>query len=215
MKLDIEEYLKGASLTQDLAIQEKILNNAIKNFPQEWRAYNNLGFVQMSKGATDAALASYQKAEELAGDQKMVKNNIGACYQVKGDLTKAMSYYDQAVGAGKEVNYNQGAIKIKEGKYQEAIDMFGTTACFNAALAKLMNGDTNGALNTITEAENPNDALGFYLKAIIGARSANTDLLFTNLKLAVQKDAALAAKAKKDMEFTKYFEDTTFKSIVQ
>jgi len=108
-----------------------------------------------------------------------------------------------------------GAIKIKEGKYQEAVDNFGTTPCFNAALAKLLNGDTSGALNTITAVDTPNDPLSFYLKAIIGARTANNDLLFTNLKTAVSKDATLAAKAKKDMEFAKYFEDTTFKSIVQ
>lgn len=213
--LDIEEYLKSASLTEDFATQEKILNNAVKNFPQEWRAYNNLGYAQLKQQNVDGALASFQKAEELASDQKMVKNNIGACYQTKGDLVKAQQYYDLAAGAGKEVNFNQGAIRIKEGKYQEAVDMFGTTACFNAALAKLMNGDTNGALNTMTEAENPNNALGYYLKAIIGARTANTDLLFTNLKTAVSKDATLGAKAKKDMEFAKFFEDATFKSIVQ
>jgi len=145
----------------------------------------------------------------------MVKNNIGAIYQLKGDQAKAMQYYDLASGAGKEVNYNEGAIKIKAGKYQEAVDMYGSTACFNAALAKLLNGDSNGALNTLTESENPNDALGYYLKAIIGARTANTDLLFTNLRTAVAKDATLAAKAKKDMEFAKFFDDATFKSIVQ
>ncbi len=213
-KLGIEEYLKAASVTADMNVQVKILNNAIKNFPQEWRAYNNLGCAQVALGNLDGALSSFQKADELS-NQKITKNNIGAIYQSKGDLAKATEYFDLAAGAGKEVNANQGAIKIKEGKYQEAVDMYGSTPCFNAALAKLLNGDVNGALNTLTESEDPNDALGYYLKAIIGARTSNTDLLFTNLRTAVLKDAKLGAKAKKDIEFVKYFDDATFKSIVQ
>lgn len=215
VQMDIEEYIKAASLTEDATIQEKILNNAVKYYPQEWRSYNNLGYAQITLNKLDEALTNFQKADELSGGQKMTKCNIGAVYQLKGDQAKAVEFYELAVGAGKEVNFNMGAIKIKEGKYQEAVDNFGTTPCFNAALAKLLNGDTSGALNTITAVDTPNDPLSFYLKAIIGARTANNDLLFTNLKTAVSKDATLAAKAKKDMEFAKYFEDTTFKSIVQ
>jgi Flp pilus assembly protein TadD len=215
-KLAVEEYIKAASLTKDNDVQIKILNNTIKNFPQEWRAYNNLGVAQAGQKNYDAALTSFLKADELAASgQKMVKNNIGAMYQYKGDDKKAVEYFDLAVGAGKEVGANQGAIKIKEGKYQEAVDLYGSTASFNAALAKLLNGDVNGALNAITAAEDQTDPLGFYLKAIIGARTSNPDLLFTNLRTAVMKDGKLAAKAKKDIEFAKFYDDATFKSIVQ
>ena len=214
-KLGIEEYMKAASLTADNAISAKILNNTIKNFPQEWRAYNNLGVAQANQKDYDAALKSFLKADELSNGQKMVKNNIGAMYQYKGDDKKAVEYFELASGAGKEVGANQGAIKIKEGKYQEAVDLYGSTASFNAALAKLLNGDVNGALNAITAADDQNDALSFYLKAIIGARTTNTDLLFTNLRTAVMKDGKLGAKAKKDIEFVKFYDDATFKSIVQ
>jgi len=214
-KLGVEEYLKSASLTADNATQVKILNNAIKNFPQEWRAFNNLGVAQASQKNFDGALTSFLKADELSSGQKMVKNNIGAMYQAKGNDTKAVEYFDLASGAGKEVGANQGAIKIKEGKYQEAVDLYGSTASFNASLAKLLNGDVNGALNAITASEDQTDPLAFYLKAIIGARTSNTDLLFTNLRTAIMKDGKLAAKAKKDIEFVKFYDDATFKSIVQ
>jgi len=215
VKLDVEEFLKAASLSADNAIQTTILNNTIKNYPQEWRAYNNLGVAQANQKKYDAALTSFLKADELSSGQKMVKNNIGAMYQIKGDDKKAVEYFDLAAGAGKEVGANQGVIKIKEGKYQEAVDLYGSTASFNAALAKLLNGDVNGALNAITVAEDQNDPLGYYLKAIIGARTSNTDLLFTNLRTAVMKDGKLAVKAKKDIEFARFVDDTTFKSIVQ
>jgi len=71
IKMDIEEYLKAASLTEDFATQEKILNNAVKNFPQEWRSYNNLGYAQVNQGKVDEALASFQKADELSNGQML------------------------------------------------------------------------------------------------------------------------------------------------
>lgn len=213
--LNIEEYLRAATLTAEAAKQEAILANATKNNAQEWRAFNNLACAQIAQNKLDEAKANLQKADELSQGATMVKNNLGVVAFLKGNESEAVKYYEMAAGAGKEVNYNQAVIKIKQGKYQQAVEMFGSSTSFNSALAKLLNGDNDGALKTISEAENQNDPLGYYLKAIIGARSQNTDLLFTNLRTAVGKDASLAAKAKTDMEFNKYFEDATFKSIVQ
>ena len=58
-------------------------------------------------------------------------------------------------------------------------------------------------------------AKNYYLKAVIYARGDRTDDMFNNLRTAVAKDASLKAYAKKDIEFLKYFNDDTFKSIVE
>jgi len=213
--LNIEEFLKAATLTlDDYAKKETILKNATARHPEEWRAYNNLGVVYVKANKLDEAIEAFNKADELSEGKSMVKNNLGVVYFLKEDQSKAAEYYDLAAGAGKQVSYNQGVIKIKEGDYGRAVELFGSSESFNAALAKLLNGDANGALKTISEVADTEDALVYYLKAIIGARTANTDLLFSNLKTAVTKDANLKAKARKDMEFAKYFDDDTFKSIV-
>jgi len=39
--------------------------------------------------------------------------------------------------------------------------------------------------------------------------------VFNNLRTAVAKDIKLKAYAAKDVEFIRYFEDETFKSIIQ
>ena len=52
-----------------------------------------------------------------------------------------------------------------------------------------------------------------YLKAIIGARTNNSDLVFSNLKTAIEKDADFKTKASKDREFVKYFLNADFKAI--
>lgn len=210
-----EEFLKAATLVTDQNARIKILSTASKIHADDWRIFNNLGCAQLKANKLDDAEASLKKADELSSGNTICKNNLGAVAFQKGDQAKALEYFDLAAGAGKAVSQNQGMIKIKKADYQGAVDLYGSDPSFNAALAKLLNGDIDGALSTATAAEDPNDALGYYLKAIIGARNSNTDLLFTNLKIAVEKDSKLAAKAKKDLEFAKFFEDATFKSIVQ
>ena len=57
-------------------------------------------------------------------------------------------------------------------------------------------------------------AMNHYLKAIIAARNNNETEVFNNLRTAIGEDADLKEKAKTDMEFVKYFENATFKSII-
>jgi len=213
--LTIEEFLKAATVAPSLEIQEAILKNAVARHPGEWRAVNNLGNTQIKLGKLAEAKASFEKADEISGGNTIAKNNLGVVAFLEGDEEKANEYFEVATGAGNEVNYNNGILKIKEGDYAKAVQLFGSTASFNAALAKLLNGDVNGALKTLNDAGATEDPLAYYLKAIIGARTSNTDLLYSNLRTAVTKDATLATKAKTDMEFVKFFEDDSFKTIVQ
>jgi hypothetical protein len=108
-----------------------------------------------------------------------------------------------------------GIIAIQDGQYAEAVTDFGTSQTFNAALAKVLAGDYDGALTTIDKSPEKEDALSYYLKAIIGARKGNKDMMTNNLRTAVTKDPSLKDKARTDVEFLKYREDSDFKSIVQ
>lgn len=213
--LNVEEFLKAAVVAPSLEEQEAILTNGVARHPEEWRMINNLGYVQVKEGKLAAAQASFEKADELSEGNSAIKNNLGVIAFLNGDQAKANEYFELAAGAGTEVNYNNGIIKIKEGDYQKAVQLFGSNASFNAALAKLLNGDVDGALRTLNDAGATEDPLAYYLKAIIGARTSNTDLLYSNLRTAVAKDSSLATKAKTDMEFAKFFEDDTFKTIIQ
>lgn len=212
--LNIEEFLKAATLAQDLAEEETILRNAVARQSEEWRAFNNLGCNLFKQGKFDDAKSQFDKASELSEGSAMVKNNLGAIAYVKGDNEKALAFYEEATGAGKAVSYNKGLISLQKGKYDEAIQLFGSTKTFNVALAKVLYGDNTNALTVLSNVKE-DDAAVPYLKAIIGARSANDELVFENLKAAIAKDASFKAKASKDLEFAKYFENDTFKGIVK
>lgn len=210
--LKIEEILYAATLTQDLKEKAAIYEAAVKSYPNDWRTKNNLGAIYLQMGRTADAESLFTAARQLK-DDAAVQNNLGAVAMVKGDFAKAEELYNAAAGAGAEVNYNKGMLNVSKGKYSEAITLFGNEADVNAALAKLLAKDNNGALTILNSIQNPSP-LAYYLKAVVGARTANADLVYTNLREA-SKDATLKARAKSDFEFVKYANDATFKSIVQ
>ncbi len=203
-QLSVEELLYAATLTNDLNAKLGIYKKCTEQFPKDWRGFNNVGYIYLLQNKINDAEASLNQALSLSPNQAEVLNNLGIIYRLRGDLDKAMSYYDKAGAAGKNVNYNKGIINIKQGEYGTAVANFGDFKTLNAALAQILDGDYQKALNTIDASEDANSAAGYYLKAIAGARMQNEELMMKNLKMAISKDASYKEKAKKDVEFYKY-----------
>jgi Flp pilus assembly protein TadD len=141
-------------------------------------------------------------------------NNQAICMRWEGDRKTARETFNKAKSAGPEVSYNLGLCDIQDGKYADALTNFGANSTFNVALAKVLSGDLDGALSTIDKSSEKEDALSYYLKAIIGARKGNQDMMINNLRTAISKDASLKAKAKTDVEFLKYRDNAEFKGLV-
>ena len=85
----------------------------------------------------------------------------------------------------------------------------GSYKTFNSSLAKLLNKD-NAAAKSDIDASGDNSALADYLRAVICARNSDGAGVGTNLRNAVQKDAALGEKAKRDLEFRNHKDQTNF-----
>jgi tetratricopeptide (TPR) repeat protein len=211
--LNLEELLYTAALSQDNEVKAALYQKASDKYPNDVRAKNNLGWANIQLGKLDDAKAALEAAKMIENNDA-VKNNLGVVAILKGDLTGAEELLTSALGAGEAPNYNLGIISIVKGKYDAAISYFGNACEFNAALAKVLNKNYEGATQTIGCVKSE-DANVFYLKAIIGARTENSDMVFNNLRTAVGKDAKLKDYAKKDAEFLKYANDETFKSIIQ
>jgi len=212
--LTVEELLFTATLYTDLSEKMRIYNLVVKQYPQDWRGPNNVGYVYYMQNDLANAKTNWEKANSIK-ENPVTLNNLGIVARVDAkDRAKASQLYSSAVSAGPEVKYNQGIIDIQNGKYPEAIGNFGSNNTFNKALAQTLNGDYSAALTTIDASPDKDSAMGYYLKAIIGARQNNLDMLTNNLKSAIAKDPSLKAKAAKDREFIKFFENASFKAIV-
>jgi tetratricopeptide (TPR) repeat protein len=212
--LKLEEILYAATLTDDLNEKLAIYQKAAENFPECFRAKNNVGHVYVKLGKVEEAKEAFMAAQKLK-DNDVIKNNLGAIALLEGDIPKAEELFTSAMGAGDVVNYNLGIIKIKQGDYDAAVSYFGNEPSFNAALAQLLDGDTEKSLNTLNQMGEVDCGMVYYLKAVGSARSGREEGVLNNLRTAVGKKSELKDHAKKDLEFAKYFENEAFKAIVE
>lgn len=213
--LSVEEILYAATLTQDNSEKINIYKTAERIYPQDWRTSNNVGTMLFMSNDVDGAMAEFTKADQLSSGNTAVKNNMGACYSRKGDRANAAKMYAAAGGAGPEVNENQGIIDIRNGNYSAAVGNYSNSSSFNAALAKLLNGDKDGAMSTVDASPDKDSAIGYYLKAVISARKGDAAGVVSNLKSSVGKDGSMKAMAAADREFIKWFNDASFKAAIQ
>jgi tetratricopeptide (TPR) repeat protein len=212
--LTLEEILYAATLTQDKAEKLAIYEKAAANYPESIRAINNVGFMKLAMNDVAGAKAAFEKAKAMK-DADIVKNNLGAVALAEGDLETAEQLFTSAMSAGDAVNYNLGIIKIVEGDYSAAVNYFGNKPSFNAGLAQLLDGDVDKCLSTLGELGETDCAKVYYLKAVAGARGNKDEVVINNLRLAIEKDAALKDYAKKDCEFLKYATNEAFAGIIQ
>jgi Flp pilus assembly protein TadD len=215
--LRLEELLycadKLVSAT-DLSEKMRVYKEAARVYPTDWRAMNNIGCLHILQNNVTEAQTAFEKAAEIAGDNQIVKNNLGAIAHRMGDREKAIKLFNEAGSAGPEVGYNKGIYMIQRGKYSDAVSSFGSFKSFNTALAKFENGDAAGAKADLDASDEKESAKAHYLRAIMAARAGDASGL-ASLKTAISKDASLKAKAAKDREFIKWFENADFKAAVQ
>lgn len=212
--LSIEELLYGATLTNDLNTKMNIYQSAEKYYPNDWRASNNLGVTYLMNNKTDDAKAAFERAAKNASGNPIVANNQGIIAAKAGDRRAAMEMYQKASGAGSEVNYNMGIVNVRDGKYADAVNNFGSYKGFNLALAQLLNGNAESVGATLDASTEKDMALSHYLRAIAAARKGDAGGL-ASLKTAIEKDGSLKAMAKEDAEFLKWRENADFKAMVQ
>ncbi len=213
-KLTVEELLYAATLTADLGEKASIYQKVTEMYPTDARGFNNLGLVKFQQGNVDDASRYFAKALEIDPTSPDINYNAGITSLAKNDLTKSEEYFGKAAGTSGNIGEGLGTINLIRGDYSKAKTYFGSTASNNAALIQILNTDYTGARATLTAVPKPN-AMTSYLGAIIGARTNDRDAVYSNLKSAVKQDGTLAAKAVKDIEFSKFATDETFLSIVK
>ena len=212
-QLNVEELLYAATLFEGNEDKVGVYQACKSQFPNDWRGFNDAGMVLFQMGRVDEAKADFEKANSLSANNPVVQNNLGAVALKNGDLEQAEVYFGAATGAGDEVNYNKGIIAIKKGDYTTAVNYFGQCTCVNAALANILAGNNNEALNKLNSGEQI--PMAYYLKAVIGARTNDDNMVMENLRKACEGDASLKAMAATDMEFAKYFENNDFVTITK
>ena len=212
-KLSVEELLYGATLTENASEQKDIYTTATKQYPNDYRAYNNLAVLAYQQGDLATAKSYLDKAEAIDGKSAEVNANKALVALAEGKNAEAKDYLMKATASP---NYNEvlGNLQVAAGNYAQAAQCLKGVNSNSAALAQLLNKDYAEARKTLAKVARP-DATTSYLKAIVAARSGQDSSVLSNLKDAFAKDSSLKQRAAKDLEFATLFNDATFQSLVK
>lgn len=212
-KLSVEELLYGATLTENASEQKDIYTTATKQYPNDYRAYNNLAVLAYQQGDLATAKSYLDKAEAIDGKSAEVNANKALVALAEGKNAEAKDYLMKATASP---NYNEvlGNLQVAAGNYAQAAQCLKGVNSNSAALAQLLNKDYAEASKTLAKVARP-DATTSYLKAIVAARSGQDSSVLSNLKEAFAKDSSLKQRAAKDLEFATLFNDATFQSLVK
>jgi Flp pilus assembly protein TadD len=210
--LSIEELLYAATLTNNAAEKEAIYTAASRQYPNDYRPWNNLGLLSFKAGNLDKAEELFNKANSVKVSPE-ANMNLGLIALAKGDNTKAQRLLGSAAGTA-ELNEALGVLYLQQGDYAKAVNSFGATKSNNAALAQILTKDYNKAQQTLNAVPNA-DATTDYLKAIVSARTNDANGVVNNLKASISKDSAMKKEAASDLEFSKYATNTAFTNLLK
>jgi len=212
-KLSVEELLYAATLTDNASEKEDIYRTTMKQYPDDYRAYNNLAQLAYQNG--DMATAKNYLSQALAKNANSAEANANTALVelASGNTDKA----EQALAKATEAkNYKEvlGNLNIAKGNYAQAAQDLAGSKTNSAALAQILNKDYTAAAETLSGIASP-DATTSYLKAIVAARTKQRTTALSNLKDAISKDASLKQRAAKDMDFASLFSDSSFQNLVK
>ncbi len=199
-KLNEEEILYAATLTNDKAEKQAIYAKATEQFPNSVRAFNNLGYAYYEQGKYAEAQRCFEKAISMDANNAAINYNMGLIMLTNNNVDKAEEYFGKAAGVGKSLNQAQGVIAILKGNYKKAAQLFGNDATNNAALAHILNNDNAAARRALDNNQNPN-ATTYYLRAVLAARTNNKAEYESNLAQASRLDSKYATRGANDVEF--------------
>ncbi|MFN9581047.1 MAG: tetratricopeptide repeat protein, partial [Bacteroidota bacterium] len=217
-KLNDIELLHLGSILTDLNQKLPVYTQLVAAFPNDWRGYNDLGAVQFLLGNKTEGAANISKANSLSPETGVILLNLANVARMNGDFKGAEELYKKASDKGADPSYGLAIMAIKLGNYTEAVNQFNKSGKkdFNFALAQLLNGDAAAAQSTIDNMK-PEELTWncYYLRAIIGARTNNQDMMSTNITRAVQLNAEVRTMAKDDVEFIKFWSNPVFQSAIR
>lgn len=212
--LKINELLYSATLTDKLQTKLRIYKSAISVYPKCWRAYNNAGAIDIQLGNLDEAAGYLNKAKTLKSNNGMIENNLGVIACNNGEYALAERHFNLAKKLGEYENHNLGILSITKGDYDKALSLFSKEKCdYNLALAQLLAGEPEKAEKTLKCA--PKCGETYYLMAIAGARTQNTEIMYKYLAKAIKAQPELKERAKTDREFLEFENVNEFKKIIE
>ncbi len=189
-RFDEPSILRLAAIADTPESKETLYKFAISKFNSDTARYN-LAMLYLDQGKTSLGGAYLSKIKEPDAE---VLNATGVVAMRNDDYELAADCFEKAGSISKE---NETLMAIRRGDYEAAASAAKGLKGDNAALAKLLSGDVQGAADALEG----DGARTDYLRAVVAARQGQTAEARKWLDSACAKDGALRERAEKDIEF--------------
>ena len=153
--LNADEILYAATLVDGNAEKMKVYDTAAELYPNDYRAFNDLGLTQYVAGDYDAAKSNFTKATRLAPNATEPQMNLGLISLLNKDYRQANQKFGAAAGL-EELNDAMGTYYLMTGDANAAVKAFGNAKTNNAALAQILSKDYSKAKSTLAGVTAPN-----------------------------------------------------------
>ncbi len=200
--LSVDEILYYATLTDDNEQKLRIYDKAAEFYPNDYRTFNNVGVCQYIDEDYEAAKMNFAHAARLASESVEPQLNLGLIDLINKDYKAAGQKLGNAAGL-EELDDAMGAYYLLQGDVNNALKAYDDNKSNNAALAQILNKDYSKAKSTLSAINNP-DATTYYLMAVLGARTNNEQMVYSNIRQAAKLDKSMGERALKDLEFAKF-----------
>lgn len=190
--LDETALLRVAANTENADRKAVLYNLAAEKFNSQKALYNLAALYLAKNEPTNAEKTIARLSDKNSAD---AVNTLGVAEMLKGNYEAAAKLFSKAGNDAAKANL--GALDIYNGNYSAAVSKLQNTTGTNKALACILNGDLNAASAALTG----EDALTYYLKAVVAARKGDVSAAKAALKTAGEKCPKLAERATKDIEF--------------
>lgn len=209
--LTIEELLYAAELSGKSDEKMRIYQLVNRIFPKDYRAYNNIGSLFFAEGKYAEAERWFNQAA-TRNDNEVTKLNRGLIALTKGETQRATELIASGINTP-ELGQALGYLYLKQGEYAKAETSFAETISTNAAVAQLLNGNYAKALSTLGALKEPT-ATSQLLKAIVAARTNDTNALVSALKSAISLDPSLVTSIANNLEFARFAQLPAFSQLI-
>ena len=189
--LDETALLRAATLVKKNDQKVDLYKKAVEKY--------NSANAQYNLGVTYIKMKEYKKAEaalEKCEKDADVYNALGVIALRNDNLDAAAEYF--ALSGNESSVKNAAVIDILDGEYEAAAAKLAGDTDGNAVLAQILVGNYAAADKLSCKCYK-----SYYIRAIAAARQGNAEGVKTNLDKAC-KNAKLAERAAKDVEFAQY-----------
>ena len=205
-----DELLRVSTLKETREEKEDVYRTILHYFPQSKTAANNLAVILLGNGNSEQAEAVLESVDEYSPE---MLNTRAALYVYRNDSERAIELLRSNVELP-QARYNLALLEAQQRRLDEAWRLMDGYRDVNSAIVALSVNRNEEAASIMDGLKDDDSALASYVRALIAARSRDTEAFYTSLEKACS-DENLRRRAAGEADFRPWQNESRFRQLLE